>query len=74
MFEGEVIVDITLNDSPGSFRVLFSTNPAAKVPGPLATKAKGSVRIHELDGGQTDGPVRVQPITVQPMEVQILGR
>jgi glycosidase len=73
-FKGQVIVDAVLNATPGSFRVLFSNKSNATPPGLLVTKAKGSVQIHELDGRQTDGPVRVLPITLQPLEIQILRR
>jgi glycosidase len=73
-FQGQVVVDLALNPAPGSFRVLFSNHSAMQPPGPLATKARGTVRIHELEGGLTDGPARILPITLQPMEVQILRR
>ncbi len=73
-FQGEVIVDAVLNSAPGTFRVLYSNKSAATAPGPLVTKAKGSVQIHEVDGGQTDGPARVLPITLQSLEIQVLRR
>ena len=73
-FSGRVVVDATLNAADGTFRVLFSNHPAPQPPGALETKAKGSVKVHELDGTTTDGPVRVLPVTIKALEVQILRR
>ena len=74
VFQGQVIVDATLNASPGTFRVLFSNIATPQPPGTLVTKDQGSVRIREIDGSTSDGPARVLPVTIQPMEVQILRR
>ena len=73
-FNGEVIVDIDLNQEPGTFRVLFSNQARATAPGPLRTANRGTVTIRELDSSITFGPARVLPVIHRGLEVQILRR
>jgi glycosidase len=73
-FAGEVIVDARLNPDQASYTILFSNHDQPQQPGPVATKAGGSVTINEADGKQTHGPARVLPVRLHPMEVQILRR
>ena len=73
-FQGEMIVDLDLNQADVSFRILFSNIAAPTAPGALRTAPQGSVSIRELDGSISAGPARVLPVTVEPLEVQILRR
>lgn len=73
-FAGEVIVDATLNPEGAAYQVLFSNTPQPRAPGPIVTKAPGSVEIAEPDGGVTAGPARAVRVELQPMEAQVLAR
>ncbi|QJW90445.1 alpha-amylase [Spirosoma taeanense] len=73
-FNGEVIIDVSLNPDQAPFDILFSNQSQPQSPGQVVTKSGGSVTIHETDGSQTHGPVRVVPVQLHPMEVQILRR
>jgi glycosidase len=74
-FSGFVIVDYSLNPPGAVFKVLYSnqgenTHP----PGAVVENLQGSVIIHSLTGGTSDGPVRVISCNLEPMEIQILGK
>ena len=74
-FSGFVIVDFALNRPGTSLGLLYSNQGAnATLPGSVIEKLKGSVTIHRLRGGITDGPVRALPFTLKPMEIQIIGK
>lgn len=73
-FAGEVIVDAVLNPDQAPYAILFSNHDQPQPPGPVVTKAGGSVTINEADGKQTKGPARVLPVRLHPMEVQMLRR
>lgn len=73
-FSGFVIVDFPLNPDGTAFGLLYSNHGQnATPPGIVQTKEKGSVIIHHLRGGISDGPARVLSFTLKPMEFQILG-
>jgi hypothetical protein len=73
-FSGFVVVDLSINNGNPSYQVIYSNLPAAA---PTSTsvilRSAGSVTIQEVDGSQTDGPVRILPVTLQPNEIQILA-
>jgi glycosidase len=72
-FQGQVIVDHTLNPSGSLFGVLFTNKGAAGTPpGPVLNKPQGSVTIYDLQGGRASGPASVIPVRLGPLEVQIL--
>lgn len=74
-FAGQVLVDFALNPDGSSLNLLYSNKGAgASPPGPVVTKNKGTVIIHDLSGGISDGPCRSVPFSLQPMEIQILGQ
>jgi len=73
-FPGEVIVDSTLNPTPGTLRVLFSNIAHPASPGSLRTAQQNSVSIQEWDGSVSNGPARVLPVALRPLEIQILRR
>jgi glycosidase len=72
----EVIVDAELNPAGSSFRTLYSNRSSNAAPPPVAvaTRAKGSVEVHEVNGSVTDGPLQVLPVALQAGEVKIFGR
>jgi Glycosidases len=73
-FAGFVVVDYALNPAASVLSLLYSNKgAAAAAPGPVQTRAAGTVTVHEIGGGEGHGPVRVVPITLQAMEIQILG-
>jgi glycosidase len=71
-WSGEVLVDRGLNAAGATYQLLYSSNPAAARPGPVADKLAGSVAIREVDGSASAGPARALPVTLAPMELQIL--
>jgi glycosidase len=72
---GSAIVDFSLHPDGSTLSLLYSNKGAsATPPGPIATRAQGTVIIQEIGGGTTGGPCRVVPFTLQPMEIHILGR
>jgi len=71
-FQGEVIVDLSVNHENDSFRVLFSNLSTPRTPGRLRLAKQGSISVSELDGTTGIGPALVLPVDVQPLEVQIL--
>jgi hypothetical protein len=73
-FQGEVIVDASLNAQGTPYRVFLSNKNNARQPGNVMPKAGGSVEIQEPEGGVTHGPVHVVRVDVQPMEVQFLRK
>lgn len=73
-FSGFVIVDFALNPPDTSLDLLYSNQGAnATLPGSIIEKLKGSVIVHRLRGGTSNGPVRALPFTLKPMEIQIIG-
>lgn len=73
-FSGEVIVDASLNPEQAPYAVLFSNKIQPQSPGNVVAKTRGSVEIHEPEGGTTHGPARVVRVNLQPMEIQFLRR
>ncbi len=71
-FTGEVIVDRNLNAPGLSWQVLYSNQPTAIAPAPVAVR--DSAEIREVDGGLSLGPVAILPVSLRASEVQILGR
>jgi hypothetical protein len=72
-FEGEVIVDAFLNPEGADYEILFSNKIHPDLPGPVSTKAGGTVEIQEPEGGVTRGPARTVRIRLQAMEIQFLA-
>jgi glycosidase len=72
-WQGEVLVDFSLNHVGEGFRVLFSNQPKPIPPGNVREKPMGQVEILEIDGNVAHGPTRSLPVTLAPMEAQILG-
>ncbi len=73
-WSGEVIVDAHLNVPGAVFTIAYSNKPTPQQPGPVQSKAGGSVEIHEVDGRFTTGPASTLRVTLQPMEIQVLGQ
>jgi glycosidase len=72
-WQGEVLVDFSLNHPGEAFRVLFSNLPNPIAPGIVKEKPMGQVEILDLAGGVAHGPTRSLPISLAPLEAQILG-
>jgi glycosidase len=70
----DVIVDQNLSAPGDRYVVLYSNNPAAVAPQPVAIRPGGSVSVAEVDGSVGTGPLNAIHVTLGPMEVQILGR
>ena len=76
-FQGQVLVDYSLNPSGTAYRVVYSNKKnagGAAAPGAVLDKRAGSVVIQELSGGVTAGPARALPVALVPTEIQILAR
>lgn len=74
-FSGFVIVDFAFNSPGTSLDLLYSNQGTnATPPGSIIERPQGSVVIHRLRGGTTDGPVRALPFTLRSMEIQIIGK
>jgi len=69
-----VIVDYDLNPTNGKRYSIAYSNFGNNATGPdnLQEKNVGSVRVHEPNGDETNGPIRYLPVHLKPMEVQIL--
>jgi glycosidase len=72
-WQGEVMVDFSLNHPGERFRILFSNNEHPNPPGLVREKPQGQVEIQEQGGSVSRGPTRSLPISLAPMEAQILG-
>ena len=70
-WSGESIIDYRNHFNGQSWGVLFSNQGALATP-PGAVATRSSVTVYEVEGGITNGPVRVLPLTLKPMEIQIL--
>ena len=67
-----VIVDATLHAAGDGFRVLYSkTNRQATR---RVVERLAGVRVDEVDGSTSFGPLHAIRVDVQPGEVQVLGR
>jgi glycosidase len=74
-FSGEVLVDFALNPDGFTLSLLYiNKGSGASPPGAVVTRNQGTVLIHGLTGGISDGPCRSVPFSLQPMEIQIFGR
>jgi glycosidase len=73
-WQGEVLIDFSINPVGSLYHVLFSNKSNAAAPAPVSEKAPGSVEIQEVDGAVTHGPTRVVRLQLQPMEIQILEK
>jgi hypothetical protein len=73
-WQGEVLVDYSINPAGTNYRVVFSNKKNPPEPAPVAEKLAGSIEIHGLDESIAYGPTRVLPIKLQPMEIQILDK
>ncbi|NVM22014.1 MAG: alpha-amylase [Desulfobacterales bacterium] len=74
-FSGFVIVDFALNPPGTSLHLLYGNQEAnATLPGSVTENPQGSVVVHRLRGGTTNGPVRALPFTLKPVEIQIIGK
>jgi glycosidase len=73
-FSGAVVVDLAINAANPSYTVLYSNlGPAGAATASVQLQVQGSVTIAEVDGTQSNGPVRTLAINLQPNEVQILA-
>jgi glycosidase len=73
-WQGEVLVDYSINPIETRYRVVFSNKKNPPPPAPVAEKLAGSIEIHGLDESIAYGPTRVLPLKLQPMEIQILDK
>jgi len=73
-WQGEALVDYSINPPNSTYRLLFSNKSSAAMPAPVAEKPAGSIEIREIDGAVTHGPTRVLRVQLQPMEIQILTK
>jgi glycosidase len=73
-WQGEVIVDFALNAVDTGYQTLYSNQGRVLPPARVVNKPAGSVVIAEVEGGVTQGPIRVLPIQLQPLEIQMLGK
>jgi glycosidase len=73
-WQGEIIIDFSLNPGGTVYSVIFSNKAQPTVPGAIEEKDAGSVVVTEADGNVTYGPIRVVSVNVQPMEIQIVGK
>jgi glycosidase len=71
-FEGETIVDASLNETGAVYHLLFSNRPNPENPGAAIARPRGSVAITEANDATTDGAVRTLPVALAPFEIQIL--
>jgi glycosidase len=69
-FQGQVLIDLFINNDGEQFRVL--NDSGASAPGPV--ESRSGLEIHEIDGGITTGPARMIRVSLRPMEVQILAK
>ncbi|MDO9043504.1 MAG: alpha-amylase family glycosyl hydrolase [Desulfocapsaceae bacterium] len=67
-FQGEVLIDWSINNDGEQFHVL--NDAGASAPGPV--ESRSDLEINEVDGRLTTGPARMIRVNLQPMEVQIL--
>jgi hypothetical protein len=73
-WQGEVLIDYSLNPAGSTYHVLFSNKNNAARSVTVAEKSSNSVEIGDLEGKITYGPTRVLRVQLQPMEVQILTK
>ena len=67
-----VIVDAALHAAGDGFRVLYSNKLQANPPEPVERLT--GVRVDEVDGSTSFGPLHAIRVDIQPGEVQVLGR
>ncbi|HET6250886.1 MAG TPA: alpha-amylase family glycosyl hydrolase [Tepidisphaeraceae bacterium] len=73
-FTGQIIIDQILNAANSAYRILFSNQGGTIAStAPVSAKTKGSVRIQEVDGSITDGPILTLSISLNACEFQILA-
>lgn len=72
--KGEVINDFSLNKVGAVYSIIFNNKAQPTPPGVVEEKAAGSVKVTEVDGSISQGPLHVVAVNLQPMEIQILGR
>jgi glycosidase len=68
-FDGQVIVDLFINDDGDAFTVLNENSTSA----PGEVESRSGLEIREIDGSVGTGPARMVHVRLAPMEVQILG-
>jgi glycosidase len=72
-WQGEVLVDFSLNHPGEEFRILFSNRENPNRPGSICERPLGQVEIFETDGSVSHGPTRSLPVALAPMEALIVG-
>ena len=72
-FAGQVVVDATINRAGPTYRILLSTQGTVGTTGPAVTHPGGTVRVTEVDGTQSNGPIVALPLNLQAGEAQILA-
>jgi glycosidase len=73
-WEGDVLIDYSLNPVDSLYQVIFSNKPDPLAPAPVAEKPAGSIEIRDLNGAVSYGPTRVVRVQLQPMETRILAK
>lgn len=73
-WNGEVIIDFSLNPVGSAYTINFSNKVQPTPAGVVEEKAVGSVTVTEVDGSTTRGPLHVIAVNLQLMEIQILGK
>jgi glycosidase len=73
-WQGEVLVDYSINKAGSTYQVLFSNKKNHSLPEPVSEKPGGSIEIRGLDDAVSHGPTRVLRLQLQPMEIQILAK
>jgi glycosidase len=73
-WNGEVLVDYSINNSGSAYQVAFSNKSRSVAPEPVIEKPAQSIEIYEINGAVTHGPTRVLRVQLQPMEIQILAK
>jgi glycosidase len=73
-FDGEVIIDDSINTVANGMKPLFSnTRAIAGLANNVLAKAGGAVTINEVDGSVTNGPAMTVQVQLQAGEAQILA-
>jgi len=73
-WQGEVLVDYSINKAGSPWQVLFSNKKNHAPPEAVSEKPGGSIEIRGLDDAVSHGPTRVLRLQLQPMEIQILTK
>jgi glycosidase len=73
-WQGEVLVDYSINAVGATYRILCSNKSHPAAPAPVIEKLGGSIEIRGLDNAVAYGPTRVLRVQLQPLEIQFLAK